>query len=70
MTDIETSCPFCGELYEITERSIPHGIRRVPVIECANCGAVVTMRRLLRKRTSATEKDIDALIEMWNGRSR
>ena len=68
MTEIEAGCPFCGERYEITERAIPHGTRTVPVIECANCGAVVTMRRLLRKRTPVTRGDADELITMWNAR--
>ncbi len=68
MTDIETSCPFCGELYELTERSSPHGIRRVPVIECANGGAIIKMRHFLRKRTPPSKMDIDDLIRMWNGR--
>jgi uncharacterized Zn finger protein len=69
MTEIVKACPVCGERYEITERTIRTNLRSVPVIECAGCGAVMTVRRLLRKRTPVTERDIDELIELWNWRS-
>jgi uncharacterized Zn finger protein len=66
MTEIEAACPFCGEKYEITERVIRPWRRDIPIIECASCGAILTMRRILRRSASATASE--ELIKLWNNR--
>ena len=69
MTEI-LGCPFCGETSDVvgTHHYTRHG--RIPIIECANCGAVFTLRKYVAKRgLRRAELDDTDLYKAWNRRA-
>lgn len=66
---IERECPFCGEAIEVVGTYIYTRLGAIPIIECGRCGAVFTLRKMLKRETSSVKIDEDDLYKGWNRRT-